>query len=303
MSSYPNFTFIGDSNAPVKIVVFSQMSRMLQRNIPMSFRCLGSACEVLTTEAATIKNLIDGEQGDMGLLCQHIETVCEAVENNLKSARRRVPREFLTASSPNEANLGLDKDWYEQIATCYQHATKLMRTLQDLRKTALQTILTSGGEFMCTFDSESNVSLDYKRIMICADLDTGLGAAKLKEMAANSTEKIYDADDIGAIATIKASLAVIQKAAVNLSEKMAECENELAMSGTAHRKQENSEENSPIFLRAQATRKELEETKVLSRLAIRVIASCHLSSFFIFLENLIKCEKFCSTLKETRGER
>ncbi|XP_008207365.1 dynactin subunit 1 isoform X4 [Nasonia vitripennis] len=204
-------------------------------------RCLGSACEVLTTEAATIKNLIDGEQGDMGLLCQHIETVCEAVQNNLKSARRRVPREFLTAVSPNEANLGLDKDWYEQITTCYQHATKLMRTLQDLTKTALQTILTSG------------------------DLDTGLVSAKLKEMAANSTEKIYDADDIGAIATIKASLAVIQKAAVNLAEKMAECENELAMSGITHRKQENLEENSPIFLRAQATRKELEETKVLSR--------------------------------------
>ena len=86
-------------------------------------------------------------------------------------------------------------------------------------------------------------------------------------MAAVSTEKIYDADDIGAIATIKASLSVIQKAAVNLAEKMAECENELAISGNmALRKKDNVEENSPIYLRSQSTRKELEETKVLSRL-------------------------------------
>ena len=99
----------------------------------------------MLVETATIKNLIDGEQGDMGLLCQHIESVCDAIQQNLKAARRRVPREFLTATSPNEANLGLNKDWYEQIATCYQHASKLMRTLQDLSKSALQTILTSGG--------------------------------------------------------------------------------------------------------------------------------------------------------------
>lgn len=81
-----------------------------------------------------------------------------------------------------------------------------------------------------------------------------------------STEKVYDSDDIGAIATIKASLAIIQKAAANLAEKMAECENELAISGNAaQRHNDHIEENSPVFLRAQANRKELEETKVLSR--------------------------------------
>ncbi|XP_014207258.1 dynactin subunit 1-like isoform X2 [Copidosoma floridanum] len=205
-------------------------------------RCLSSACDTLCTEAATTRNLIDGEPGDMGLLCQHIETVCDAVQQNLKTARRRVPREFLSTLSPNEANLGLSKDWYEQIVTCYQHSTKLTKVLQDLTKTSLQTILTSG------------------------DLDTGLSASKLKEMTAISTEKIYDVDDIGAIATIKASLSVVQKVATSLSEKMAECENELVISGSqALRRKDNVEENSPIFVRAQATRKEMEETKILSR--------------------------------------
>ncbi|KAJ8686968.1 hypothetical protein QAD02_022762 [Eretmocerus hayati] len=205
-------------------------------------RCLDSACEALIIEAKSLGKLIDGEQGDMGLLLQHVETVCEAVQQNLKSARRRVPREYLVATTPNEAHLGLSKDWYEQIVTCYQHVMKLMRTFHELNRSALQAISTSG------------------------DLDTGLSAAKLKEMAAMATEKVYEADDIGATATIKSSLSVIQIAAVNLSEKMAECENELAISGaTAHRKKETNEANHPIHLRAQSTRKEIEEIKVLSR--------------------------------------
>lgn len=87
-------------------------------------------------------------------------------------------------------------------------------------------------------------------------------------MAAVSTEKIYDTEDLGAIKTIKDSLAFIQEESSNLSRKMAECENELAMSGMT-RKKSNVDENKPILLRAQATRKELEETKVLSRLVQR----------------------------------
>lgn len=93
-----------------------------------------------------IRKLIDGEQGEMGLLCQHIETVCESVQQNLKSARRKVPREFLSTISPQEANLGLGKECFEKIHESYRHANKLMKTLQELSKSALQIILTSGGE-------------------------------------------------------------------------------------------------------------------------------------------------------------
>lgn len=93
-----------------------------------------------------MRKLIDGEQSEMGLLCQHIETVCDTIQQNLKMARRRVPREFLTAISPLEANLGLGKEWFEKIHESYRHVNKLMKTLHDLSKSALQIILTSGGE-------------------------------------------------------------------------------------------------------------------------------------------------------------
>lgn len=82
----------------------------------------------------------------MGLLCQHIETVCDSIQQNLKTARRRVPREFLSATTPQEGNLGLSRELFEKVNESYKHANKLMKTLQDLSKNALQTILTSGGE-------------------------------------------------------------------------------------------------------------------------------------------------------------
>ena len=104
-------------------------------------------------------------------------------------------------------------------------------------------------------------------IAVSAENETGLNSARLKEMAAVATEKVYETDDIGAIATIKSSISVIQQIATNLAEKMVECENEIAMntSNSAQRRNNNSEEVNPIFVRAQAARKELEETKMLSR--------------------------------------
>ncbi|KAL7291348.1 hypothetical protein TKK_0014946 [Trichogramma kaykai] len=209
-------------------------------------KCIGSACEAIRVEAAALKTLIDGEPGDMGLLCQHIELTCNSIEQNLKSARRRVPRDSLNASTPNEAHLGLEQHWFEQIQNCYDHAVKLMRTLHDLVKSTLQAVQSSGASM---------------------EQEKGLSSPRMKEMAAASTEKVYESDDIGAIATIKASLGVIQKTASNLSERMSECENELAMSSTSasQKKLSNAEETSPISIRAQAARKELEETKILTR--------------------------------------
>ncbi|XP_015111806.1 dynactin subunit 1 isoform X2 [Diachasma alloeum] len=204
-------------------------------------RTLGSLCNAIVTEATSVKTLLEGEGGDIGLLCQHIETTGEVIQNNLNSARRRVPRDH-TNTSTTGLNLGLDKDWPEQFSNCYQSAVKITKTLQDLLKTALQTIITNG------------------------DLDTGLSAEKLKEMAAMSTERIYDTDDLGPVTTIKGSLAIVQQMATNLAQKMAECENEMAIAGNAAQTADSSADIiSPIQLRAQVVRKESEETKILAR--------------------------------------
>lgn len=100
-------------------------------------------------------------------------------------------------------------------------------------------------------------------------MDTGLAADKLKEMAATSSERVYDTEDLGPVATIKTSLTVIQQLAANLAQKMAECENELAISGqTQNHQPMESEQIMPIMSRANSVRKESEETKILSRFVV-----------------------------------
>ncbi|XP_076242224.1 dynactin subunit 1 isoform X2 [Calliopsis andreniformis] len=207
-------------------------------------RMLESSCDAITTDATAIKILIQGDGGDIGLLCQHAETTCEVIQQHLRSARRRVLTDHSTALHSAQSNLGLDKDCSEQMSTCYQHAVKVMKTFQTLLKSAVQAIITNG------------------------DLDMGLTADKLKEIASISCEKIYDTENIGPVATIKGSLTVIQQGAANLAQKMAEYENELAISGQLSQQQEQGAEHEsvmPIKIRAQIARKEAEETKVLSR--------------------------------------
>ncbi|XP_035742327.1 dynactin subunit 1-like isoform X2 [Vespa mandarinia] len=202
-------------------------------------RSLGSACDAIATDAAAIKVLIQGDTGDIGLLCQYAETTCEVIQQHLKSARRRVPRDH--TGSLISANLGLDEDYSNQLFVCYQASVKIMKTLQILLKSALQAIVANG------------------------DLDTGLAADKLKDIAAIASEKVYDTEDIGPVATIKSSLTIMQQFAANLAQKMTECENDLAMTGPISHQQETNETIAPIILMAQIARKEAEETKILSR--------------------------------------
>ncbi|XP_017758177.1 PREDICTED: dynactin subunit 1 isoform X2 [Eufriesea mexicana] len=207
-------------------------------------RMLESSCDAITTDAAAIKTLIQGDSGDIGLLCQHAETTCEVIQQHLKSARRRVLTDHATAIHVAESNLGLDKDCSEQLFACYKHAMKMMKTLQTVLKNAVQAIIANG------------------------DVDTGLSADKLKEMTSISCEKIYDTEDVGPVATIKGSLSRIQQLAASLAQKMAECENELQISGQLlHQRGQSTENESlqPIKVRAQAAKKEAEEIKILSR--------------------------------------
>lgn len=226
-------------------VLFGDSSIFMANQAKMvinSTRALSSICDAISTEATAIKCLLDSDGGDIGTFLQCIETNCEVIQQNLNSARRRVPRDQPTLG--NFSNLGFDKDWTEQFSLCYQNSVKITKTLQDLLKNALQTITVSG------------------------DFDTGLDASKLKEMVAISTEKIYDADDLGSFTTIKSSLTIVQQMSASLAQIMAECENELAVAGQSSKPQLSKTEDveiSPILLRARAVRKESEETKILAR--------------------------------------
>lgn len=77
--------------------------------------------------------------GDIGLLMQHIITTIEQLYQQLKQVKRRLPLD------PNATNLGLNKEIFENLYHCYQHAGKIMKTLQDVVKNAVQIVTTGGG--------------------------------------------------------------------------------------------------------------------------------------------------------------
>lgn len=82
------------------------------------------------------------EIGDIGLLAQHAITTVENIQQQLKLVKRRIPTDH------NITNLGLNKETYENMYQCYMHACKIVKTLQDVVKTATQNIGVSGGKYL-----------------------------------------------------------------------------------------------------------------------------------------------------------
>lgn len=61
------------------------------------------------------------------------------MQQQLKLVKRRLPPDN------NVSNLGLNKEVSENLYQTCQHATKIMKTLQDIVKGATQAIIASGG--------------------------------------------------------------------------------------------------------------------------------------------------------------
>lgn len=80
--------------------------------------------------------------GDIGLLAQHVTTMSEQLLQQLRLVKRRLPLDG------NFVNLGLTKEVSENLYQCFQNAGKIMKTLYEIVKTALQFISACGGEFV-----------------------------------------------------------------------------------------------------------------------------------------------------------
>lgn len=111
-------------------------SQLLNDNV----KVLASASDGINNDAIVIRNLIESANiGDVGLLAQHIITTIEQVQQQIKLVKRRIPPEA------NLPSLGLSKEVHENLYQCYQHSQKIMRTLQDIVKSSVQFLSTSGG--------------------------------------------------------------------------------------------------------------------------------------------------------------
>ncbi|XP_057658950.1 dynactin subunit 1-like isoform X2 [Diorhabda carinulata] len=192
-------------------------------------KCLTSIVDGFVVDSTVIKCLMESTKGDMELLVQHIVTASDSLQQQLKLIKRRLPLDT------NISNLGLNKEVQENMYQCYQHASKISKTLNDIVKSTVQTILTSG-------ESEKLVPQD-----------------KVKDIAINASEKFYEQDDLGPVQSLKNSLNFILTQITQLAQYLHDNEYEIT---TANKNEEKV--TSPIRIRAESVKKELEQTKTLT---------------------------------------
>jgi dynactin 1 len=193
-------------------------------------KSLVSACDGFTTDSMVIRNLIETSNvGDIGLLSQHIITTAEQLQQQLKLVKRRLPPDA------SVANIGLNKEVAENLYQCYQQAGRILKTLQDIVKNSVQ-MMTSSGE-----------------------LEKGLPQDKIKDIALNASDKIYEQDDLGPVQSVKNSLTFIVTQITQLAQFLQDNEYEI---NTANKNEEKVV--PPIQMRAEAVKKELEKTKTLT---------------------------------------
>ncbi|XP_050506481.1 dynactin subunit 1 isoform X1 [Diabrotica virgifera virgifera] len=192
-------------------------------------KCLTTITDSFVVDSAVIKCLMESSKGDMELLCQHVVTSSETLLQQLKLIKRRLPMDT------NISNLGLNKEVHENLFQCYQHALKISKTLNDVVRTTIQTIVASG-------ETEQGVTPD-----------------KVKDIAINASEKFYEQDDLGPVQSIKNSLNFIMTQITQLAQYLQDNEYEIT---TASKNEEKSV--PPIRVRADSVKKELEQTKTLT---------------------------------------
>nr|CAD7426657.1 unnamed protein product [Timema monikensis] len=195
-------------------------------------RALSAACDSIRTDALAVRALIQigQEGGDMGLLMQHLVTATETIQQQLKVIRRRIPQDR------NISQLGFSEELPNILQQCSQHAAKIMKTLQMLTRATIQQVALSG------------------------DPDQGVPHDKVKEFAHVASDHVYEQDDRGPVESLKTSVCFILGEVATLTQAVQEAEFDINPNITAEEKS-----TSPIFLRAQAVKKELEETKNLKR--------------------------------------
>ncbi|RZC39748.1 dynactin subunit 1 [Asbolus verrucosus] len=193
-------------------------------------KCLASGCDGFNNDALVIRNLIEtGNVGDIGLLAQHIITTAEQLQQQLKLVKRRLPPDT------NVANIGLSKEVFENLYQCYLHSGKILKTLQDIVKVSVQTMTSSG------------------------ELEKGLPQDKIKDIALNASDKIYEQDDLGPVQSVKNSLAFIVTQITQIAQFLQDNEYEIT---TANKNEEKK--TPPIQIRSESVKKELEQTKTLT---------------------------------------
>lgn len=195
-----------------------------------------SACESVLTDTAIVRAILrqEGSTSDAALLMQFLADNVESVKQQVKLIKRRLPQDL------HVIKCGIAPTKLEFMRQLAHALSRIMSALHLANKQSLASIVAT---------IEGDTAND-----LCID------PAKYWEFLSQACEKIYEQDDRGPSQNFKGILSQANTDLQSVGQYLLDKEYEIM--SMANQKQEKN--SSPIILRAQTIKKQLEQKNVLA---------------------------------------
>ncbi|XP_054732491.1 dynactin subunit 1 [Anastrepha obliqua] len=197
---------------------------------------LGSACESILNDVTIGRTIIreGGETSDSILLMQYLNEQTEAIKQQVKLIKRRLPQD------QHVIKCGISPLKLEAMRQITQSLSRIMSVMHSATKQAVQVIAAS-----IESDNTAEHTVEH---------------AKFWELLTQACERVYEQDDRGPSQNFKGMLSQANIDLQQLAQYLLDKEYEIM--SLANQKQEKP--ISPIISRAQLIKKQLEQKNVLA---------------------------------------
>ncbi|XP_067643436.1 dynactin subunit 1 [Eurosta solidaginis] len=197
---------------------------------------LGSACESILNDVAIARTIVreGGDTSDSTLLMQYLSEQTEAIKQQLKLIKRRLPQDL------HVIKCGISPLKLEAMRQITHSMSRIMSVLHVATKQAVHSIAAS-----IETDNTAEHTVEH---------------AKFWELLTHACERVYEQDDRGPSQNFKSMLSQANIDLQQLAQYLLDKEYEIM--SFANQKQEKTV--SPIISRAQLVKKQLEQKNVLA---------------------------------------
>lgn len=197
---------------------------------------IGVACDSISTDISVICTILkkDNDSNDTILLIQYITDNIETIKQQIKLIKRRLPHD------QNVVKCGISAHKLDSIRHLIQNISRVMASIHISKKLALNQIVSH---------IEDDTVVEHTIEII-----------KFNEFLSHANEQIYEQDDRGPAQNYKSILTQSANCLQQIAQHLLEKEYEIL--STDNQRQEKS--LTPIILRAQLIKKQLEQKNVLA---------------------------------------
>lgn len=215
-------------------VLFSNDCRLLNGSqlIGDAMSSIQPACDSVAADNTILQTLIAGETSDLSLLLQFISQSIESIRQQMKLVKRRLPQGSSMKFDLSEKMVACIRQTNEQLG-------KIMIILSITSKSVLHSLSSK-----VTDNNDDNVPVK-------------IHGGQIEEKLADVCEKIYEQDYRGHIQNIKSALGTISENMVKLAQFLVDNEYDIIQGSN------KKDMVSPVILRSQYIKTQMEETKAL----------------------------------------